>query len=77
MGEVELWIKGLFLFRKVKRYACLAYLKSLSVFVLVFIVKHRQIAIIATFGNVMLFQGFENGAPRFVCMGTITKSTIL
>ena len=75
MGEVELWIKGLFLFRKVKRYACLSYLKCLTVFVFVLVFEHRKVAVVATFGNVMLFQSFENGAAWFVCMGAVVEPT--
>ena len=48
----------------------------LTIFGLVLIVEHRQIALIAALGNIVVFKCFQHCTARLMGMGAIAKTTI-
>ena len=52
-------------------------LVGLAVFVFVLVVEHREIALITAWGDVVVFDGFEDSAARFVGVGTVGEAALL
>ena len=52
-------------------------LVGLAVFVFVLVVEHREITLVTALGDVVVFDGFENGAARFVGVGTVGEAALL
>ena len=51
-------------------------LVGLAVFVFVLVVEHREIALITALGDVVVFDGFEDSAARFVGVGTVGEAAL-
>ena len=52
-------------------------LVGLAVFVFVLVVEHREITLVTALGDVVVFDGFENGAARFVGVGAVGEAALL
>ena len=50
---------------------------GLAVFVFVLVVEHGEVGLVAALGNVVVFDGLQDGTAWFVGMGTIREATLL
>ena len=49
---------------------------SLAVFAVVFVVEHGEVALIATLGDVVVFEGLKHGTARLVGVGAVGETAV-
>ena len=49
---------------------------GLAIFVFVFVVEHREVRLITTLGDIMLFHRFQDGTTWLVGVGTVGEAAL-